>query len=142
MWYYHSIIYERKITMNNTFEKFDIGKLSLPKKEIEFDKLKWNPHSAFLGVELKHIITSAETNGAFSYHLVRIAPNCVIDTHSHSSQTETHEVIAGEGYCINEGCEIKYYPGIISIMEMGTEHKVIAGNDGLYLFAKFIPALC
>lgn len=128
--------------MNNIFDKFTIGKLSLPEKEIDFDKLKWNQHPTFTGVELKHIVTSAETNGTFSYHLVKIAPNCMIDTHIHASQTETHEVIAGEGICINEGCEINYLPGVISIMKMGTEHKVIAGNDGLYLFAKFIPALC
>ena len=55
---------------------------------------------------------------------------------------ETHEVIMGEGECINEGVPIHYQPGTISIMPAGKEHEVNAGEKGLYLFAKFMPALC
>ena len=53
-----------------------------------------------------------------------------------------HEVIAGEGTCINDGCELIYEPGVISIMPKAIHHEVHAGKDGLYLFAKFFPALC
>lgn len=49
-------------------------------------------------------------NGKFSYHLVRIAPDCSIGNHIHETQLETHEVYAD--------------------------------SEGLYLFAKFMPALC
>lgn len=128
--------------MENLFEKFNVGALSLPEKSKSFESLSWNKHPTFDGVELKHIVTANDTNGEFSYHLVRIAPNKKIGNHVHSEQLETHEVIGGSGICINEGRKIDYAAGIISIMKMGTPHEVIAGNDGLYIFAKFIPALC
>lgn len=124
------------------FERFnDGGKLSLPDVTVNFNEVPWSPHAAFEGVELKHILTSAHTNGAFSYHLVRIAPNKKIGNHIHKTQLETHEVISGSGICINNGKEIQYQPGVISILPKEIPHEVAAGKDGLYLFAKFIPAL-
>lgn len=128
--------------MENLFEKFNVGALLLPEMSKSFESLSWNKHPTFDGVELKHIVTANDTNGEFSYHLVRIAPNKKIGNHVHSEQLETHEVIDGSGICINEGKKIDYTTGVISIMKMGTPHEVLAGNDGLYIFAKFIPALC
>ena len=37
---------------------------------------------------------------------------------------------------------IAYEPGVISVFPAGIPHEVNASEDGLYLFAKFIPALC
>ena len=37
---------------------------------------------------------------------MRIAPNKKIGNHVHKTQLETHEVISGNGVCINEGAEI------------------------------------
>lgn len=128
--------------MENIFEKFNDGRLIIPNAEKDFSQFEWNKHPTFDGVELKHIVTASDTCGAFSYHLVRIAPNMKIGNHVHKEQTETHEVIGGSGVCINEGKEIAYSTGVISIMKADTPHEVIAGGEGLYLFAKFIPALC
>ena len=128
--------------MKALFEKFNQGQLIIPNKVINFENVPWNKHPTFDGVELKHIVTSNVTNGEFSYHLVRIAPNKSIFNHIHELQLETHEVISGEGVCINNQCEIPYSPGVISIMPKAVPHEVHAGNDGLLLFAKFIPALC
>lgn len=128
--------------MENLFEKFNCGALLLPQTTKSFESLDWNKHPTFEGVELKHIITADDTNGAFSYHLVRIAPNKKIGNHVHAEQLETHEVIGGSGICVNEGIKLAYSIGKISIMRKGMPHEVIAGNDGLLLFAKFIPALC
>ncbi len=128
--------------MKALFEKFNQGQLIIPNKVINFENVPWNKHPTFDGVKLKHIVTSNETNGEFSYHLVRIAPNKSIFNHIHELQLETHEVISGEGVCINNQCEIPYSPGVISIMPKAVPHEVHAGNDGLLLFAKFIPALC
>lgn len=89
----------------------------------------------------KHIVTAKETDGQFSYHLVRIAPGKAIGNHIHQTQLETHEVIAGTGICVNNGAELSYEPGVITILPMGLPHEVKAGPDGLCLFAKFIPAL-
>ena len=128
--------------MKNLFEAFNRGQLIIPDKTLNFENVPWNKHPTFDGVELKHIVTSSDTNGEFSYHLVRIAPNKSIYNHIHELQLETHEVISGEGICMNNQCEIHYSPGVISIMPKMVPHEVHAGDDGLLLFAKFIPALC
>lgn len=124
------------------FEAFNSGKMLLPERTVDFESIAWSKHPAFKGVCLKHIITSKDTGGAFSYHLVHIAPNCRIGEHIHETQLETHEVIAGSGVCINAGRELPYKTGTISIMPAGVRHEINAGNEGLYLFAKFMPALC
>ena len=124
------------------FESFNNGQLRLPGKTISFADIAWSKHPVFEGVELKHIFTSKDTDGEYSYHLVRIAPNKRILDHIHETQLETHEVIAGNGTCINDGTLLEYVPGVISIMPAKVNHEVHAGKDGLYLFAKFIPALC
>ena len=127
----------------NLFEKFNEGgKLLLKDATVTFDAIPWSKHPAFEGVELKHIITSERTDGQFSYHLVRIAPNKKIGSHIHEKQLETHEVISGTGVCVNDGVELPYEIGVISIFPIGVPHEVIAGDDGLCLFAKFMPALC
>ena len=126
----------------NTFERFNEGKLVLSNAEKSFCDVEWSKHPTFEGVELKHILTASDTGGEFSYHLVRIAPNCSIKEHTHEKQLETHEVIMGSGECVNDGTSICYEPGVISIMPAGVLHEVNASSEGLYLFAKFIPALC
>lgn len=130
------------VNYKDLFEKFDTGgRLRLPDTDAPFSEIPWTKHQTFDGVELKHIVTARETGGQFSYHLVRIAPRKAIGSHAHSIQLETHEVIAGTGVCVNGGKELLYEPGVISILPMGVSHAVTAGPDGLYLFAKFIPAL-
>lgn len=129
--------------MNNyLFESFNNGFLKLPTITVEFANIPWSKHPSFEGVELKHIVTAKDTDGRFSYHLVRIAPNKSIKNHIHETQLETHEVIAGSGVCINDSTEILYEEGTISIIPAGIPHEVNAGDDGLCIFAKFIPALC
>lgn len=126
----------------NLFNKFDTeGKLILPDTEYTFSEIPWSKHPAFEGVELKHIVTSKQTNGQFSFHLVRIAPDKKIGNHVHKTQLETHEVISGNGVCVNNGTTMAYEPGVITILPMNVPHEVTAGKDGLYLFAKFMPAL-
>lgn len=82
-----------------------------------------------------------DVTGLFSYHLIRIAPGKMIGNHIHQSQLETHEIISGTGTCVNNGVELDYKVGVISIFPMGLPHEVKAGDNGLYLFAKFLPAL-
>lgn len=123
------------------FEAFDNGSLKLPDSTTTFTDIPWAKHPVFEGVELKHIVTAKDTAGQFSYHLVRIAPGKSIASHIHETQLETHEVIAGSGVCVNDGAPVSYTPGVISIMPAAIPHEVNAGADGLFLFAKFMPAL-
>ena len=127
---------------NEVFEAFNSGRFETAEKMVVFDDIPWSKHPVFEGVELKHILKAEETGGAYSFHLVRIAPNCSILDHIHDPQLDTHEVIAGYGKCINDGKEILYKPGVISVMPSKVHHEVHAEDEGLYLFAKFMPALC
>lgn len=127
---------------NNLFEAFNNGVFILPEKSVKFADIPWQEHPVFEGVELKALVTAKDTRGQFSYHLVRIAPNKSIQNHIHETQLETHEIIAGSGVCINNGTEIPYNIGTLSIIPAEIPHEVSAGENGLYLFAKFIPALC
>ena len=121
----------------NTFEKE--GELLLPYKN--FSDIPFTPHPSFPGVELKHLITGSETQGKFSYHLVRIAPHHSIGKHLHETQLETHEVISGSGTCLYKGNSYHYHSGVIAIFPERMPHEIRADNEGLFLFAKFIPAL-
>lgn len=124
------------------FDRFDReGRLRIPGVETAFEDLPWTKHPSFEGVELKAIVSGKETGGKFSYHLVRIAPHRMIGEHVHQTQLETHEVIAGSGLCVNGGEELVYEPGVVTILPRNVPHAVTAGDGGLYLFAKFIPAL-
>ena len=133
---------KKEAALQALFETFDQGFLKLPSQNISFSEISWSKHPAFEGVELKHIVTAKDTQRQFSYHLVRIAPGKSIGNHTHETQLETHEVIAGSGICIHESAVIPYEPGTISILPAGIPHEVNAKETGLYLFAKFMPALC
>ena len=127
---------------NEVFEAFNKGRLSVVEGDVAFEQIDWSKHPTFEGVELKHIITAKDTDGNFSFHLVRIAPGKTIGNHSHETQLETHEVISGNAVCINDAKKMEYEPGVISIIPAKIPHEVKAGDEGLYLFAKFMPALC
>jgi len=124
------------------FKNFDEGKLLVPQYKNSFKKISWTNHPTFEGVKLKHIITAKDTNEKFSFHLVQIDPNKKIEMHVHKTQIETHEIISGTGICINDGKKLNYTSGTISIFPMNVPHEIIAGDNGLFLFAKFFPALC
>lgn len=126
----------------NTFETFNQGQIIIPTARKNAIDIQWSKNPTLKGVELKHLITANETDGQFSYHLVHVAPDCSIKLHIHETQLETHEVIEGSGICKCAGKQIVYNPGVIAVIPAGTEHEVTAGEKGLYLFAKFIPALC
>lgn len=110
-------------------------------RQISVDDLPWNPHAKYKGVSLKHLILGADTNNQLSFHIVRIEPDCMLDTHLHDGKIEIHEVVAGDGTFYLAGKEIDYSVGRISVIPANSPHKVVAGKDGLYLFAKFTPAL-
>lgn len=117
------------------------GKVYFPNKQISIESLPWNPHPKYKGVYLKNLISGKDTGSQLSCHIVKIEPNCMLDTHSHDGQIEIHEVVAGSGKFYLDGKEMDYSAGKISVIPANTPHKVIAGNDGLYLFAKFTPVL-
>ena len=87
------------------------------------------------------MIKGTDTEGLLSCHLVPIDPDSVLEQHVHEGQWELHEVIEGEGSFILGAKKTPYYRGRMGIIPKGTNHKVIAGKNGLVLLAKFFPAL-
>jgi len=120
---------------------FEKGNTHLPAETVSNSEKQWNPHPKFPGVCLKHLITGEQTNNRFSSHIVRIDPGCILDEHIHEGKTELHEIIEGSGVCMLNGAEIQYLPGDCAVIPDDTKHKVTAGENGLIIFAKFIPAL-
>lgn len=104
-------------------------------------ELNWNPHPAFEGVYIKHLITGDKTDGQLSCHMVRLDPECTLEPHIHDSQWELHEVIKGSGTAVFEKELKPYHPGRTAVIPKGSSHSVKAGTEGLTLLAKFFPAL-
>lgn len=123
---------------NDTFVHFENGNLSTGVETKNFADLPWNEHKNFSGVFLKNLVTEEQTDGRFTCHLVRIAPNGKIGLHAHPASIELHEVVAGSGVCATESGEIAYAPGSMAVLACNSPHEVRAGKDGLCLFAKFI----
>jgi mannose-6-phosphate isomerase-like protein (cupin superfamily) len=101
----------------------------------------WNKHAKFEGVYMKNMVLGNETGGLFSLHLVKVEPGFEIGEHLHEGKAELHEVVEGAGKCIIDNKELAYYTGDFALVPADTLHRVIAGENGLLLIAKFVPAL-
>lgn len=117
---------------------FANGKLINNNNIKSLQTVEWKEHSCFKDVFLKDILSKQETENLFSAHLIKIMPGAVIDTHTHEESIELHEIIAGSGECDVEGIKLVYNPGVVSVIPCGAEHKVVAGQYGLCLLAKFV----
>lgn len=125
--------------MNTT--DFDKGKLYINGECVDVENLMWNEHAVFKGVFLKHIIKGETTGNRLSCHLVKINPGCEIGLHNHPGKTELHEIISGFGHCWIEHSAVDYYAGVIGFIPADIDHSVKAEAEGLFLLAKFSPAL-
>lgn len=122
-------------------KEFENGSVNFLEGTESIDRFAWKDHPKFNGVSLKAIITGNDTNSQISCHLVRIQPGCEIGNHIHEGRMELHEVIAGDGVCIMKEKEIPYNPGIIAVIPPDITHRVTAGTNGVFILAKFLPAL-
>ncbi len=127
--------------MRLLFETFENGNVSGPEGQQAISSISWNEHQSFKGVFLKHLIKGNETGGLLSCHLVKVNPGCTIDSHVHTGKLEVHEVIGGSGSCIIGGKVVAYQPGSVALIPADVNHRVEAGDDGIYILAKFSPAL-
>lgn len=117
------------------------GRIVFVDKEVDAATLEWNEHPTFKGVYLKHLILGADTGGLVSCHMVKVDAGCELACHAHPEQGELHEVICGTGDCTINDSMCSYYPGRMIVIPQGVPHRVVAGDDGLVLLAKFFPAL-
>jgi quercetin dioxygenase-like cupin family protein len=122
-------------------EKFENGIIAGLSNDLKTETIDWNEHNLFKGVYLKHLIKGIDTNNSLSCHLVKVNPGCSIDTHFHNGKLEIHEVIEGTGICIIGKKAIDYSTGTVTLIPADIPHKVTAGTEGIYILAKFSPAL-
>lgn len=108
---------------------------------INIADIEWEKHPKFKGVYLKNIIKSTDTGSLFSSHLVKIDPDCCLEKHCHENQMELHEVVEGDGVCYLIDNAVNYHPGKMAVIPKGENHMVQAGKNGLFLLAKFFPAV-
>lgn len=126
------------MNIENNFENGTINTISdtLNAQDIGFSK-----HPKFKGVSLKHLVTGKLTNNQISCHLVKVEPFCILDTHVHENNLEIHEIIAGDGTCYIGENKVDYRIGTIGVIPPNVPHRVEAGASGIYILAKFTPAL-
>ncbi|MGE5627921.1 MAG: cupin domain-containing protein [Solirubrobacterales bacterium] len=124
--------------IENCFENGSIFAIDL---NVSAQNIDFIPHAKFKGVSLKHLVTGKITDNKISCHLVKVEPFCILDTHVHENSLEIHEIIAGDGTCFIGENEVHYSIGAIGVIPGNTPHKVVAGSTGLYILAKFTPAL-
>jgi quercetin dioxygenase-like cupin family protein len=127
--------------MKEFVKAIDEGKIVCLEHEMNAAHLRWNAHPMYKGVMLKHLITGESTNSQLSCHLVKIQAGCEIGEHVHADKLELHEVLSGHGKGILVNKEILYLAGTSVIIPANEPHKVIAGEEDMYLLAKFTPAL-
>ncbi|HRX47669.1 MAG TPA: cupin domain-containing protein [Spirochaetota bacterium] len=120
---------------------FSKGKLFKGEKGTDIESLPWNPHPSFRGVSMKNIVCGSDTDGRLSCHLVRIDAGCEIGNHMHDGKMELHEVVEGSGVCTVGEDSLPYNAGVMACIPDNINHRVEAGDRGLYILAKFLPAL-
>jgi mannose-6-phosphate isomerase-like protein (cupin superfamily) len=125
---------------NNVAELFADGRIVFPGKEIDAAKLPWRCHPSE-GVLLKDLVTGADTDGAFSCHIVWVKKGSSVGEHDHKVEWEFNEVLAGSGTMIVSGKEMACRPGLSYVTPPKVAHVVSAPREDLFMTARFVPAL-
>ena len=126
---------------NEQVRQFCRGWVYEPGAGVNTESLEWHSHPKFAGVFLKHLVTGGQNEGRFSAHLVRVQAGHEIGDHTHLGQWEIHEVIGGTGQCWLPGENLDYRAGVCAVIPADQLHRVVAGEQDLYILAKFVPAL-
>lgn len=126
------------MSINENFENETICTINTA---INSKGIEYSPHPKFKGVSLKHLVTGDMTNNQISCHLVKVEPFCTLETHTHEKNLEIHEVISGDGIFYLGESTSKYNVGSVGVIPANISHKVVAGKNGIYILAKFTPAL-
>jgi len=115
------------------------GSVILPHALIHASAIPWVPHSRLAGVFLKDLVSSGETHGSFSYHLVRVERQATVPDHLHADQWEWNMILEGSGVFLMGEDEIPVKPGQSYGIPPGVNHTITAGDETLILCAFFFP---
>ncbi|MDP4092751.1 MAG: cupin domain-containing protein [Bacillota bacterium] len=127
--------------MDNIYKSFEGGSIYTLSDTISSESIDFVPHPKFKGVFLKHLVTGKMTNNQISCHLVKVEPYSELELHTHNDNLEIHEIIAGNGTCYIAEKKVTYSLGTVAVIPANVPHKVTAGAEGIYILAKFTPAL-
>jgi len=120
---------------------FEEGSIIFPDCTGEVDSKPWYSPPGWDGVFLKDLITDKETDGKFSYHIVRIQEHCEVPDHDHNTQWEWNLILNGNGSFQLDKKNVFVKTGQTFATPPGIHHTVKAGNRELILLAMFVPAL-
>jgi len=123
------------------FDQLDRGRIEYTDRMADAGEISWKQHPVYAGVSLKPLISFEDAGGRFCSLLVSLEPGHEIGEHIHNDQWELHEVLDGTGICIILEKEVDYEPGVCALIPDGRRHRVIAGEQGLSLLAKYIPSV-
>lgn len=122
-------------------DQLETGKVVTLARESAISEQPWLPRLQFKGVYIKHLITGEATQGQFSCHLVKVEAGGELGWHTHEGKWELHEVVGGCGTGFLAEQEIAYVPGTDVVVPPDVPHRILAGEEPLYILAKFVPAL-
>lgn len=105
------------------------------------DDIPWYSPPGWKGVFLKDLIGDTQTNGKFSYPLVRVQENCEVPLHCHDSQYEWNVILGGNGIFTLDNRDFPITKGQTFVTPLGVSHIVQAGNRDLVFLAMFVPSL-
>lgn len=121
--------------------RFETGAVIFPGCTTDAADRPWHAPPGSNGVFLKDLATGSETDGKFSYHLVRIAKGCAVASHDHDIPWEWNMILRGSGTIILGDREIPVAAGQSCATPPKIPHAVKAGDEDLLLVALFVPAL-
>lgn len=119
-------------------DAFEFGDIIMPDLKNEAVDIPWYSHPEWKGIFLKNLISSEETSGKFSYHIVKILDNCKVMDHTHEDQWELNFVLMGKGTFILDNVEYPIKQGQVFATPPGYHHDVSARDGDLSLVAVFI----
>ena len=125
----------------NLSELFEQGVVLFPDLEVRAAEKPWYASPTWKGVFLKDLVTGQETDGAFSYHLMRVERNGEIPDHAHETQWSWNVVLGGTGAFVLGGRRVPVEVGQTFITPPRVHHAVSAGDEEISLLAIFAPAL-
>lgn len=104
------------------------------------EKMEWQPHPKFQGVEIKPFFTQKQHDSQASIVLVRVKKGEEIPEHIHEDSDDIVYVLSGRGKCFIEGTgEFVVEKGMGIRIPKGMKHRTFDVEEDLIFYDVFAP---
>ncbi|MCF8077901.1 MAG: cupin domain-containing protein [Desulfobacterales bacterium] len=112
------------------------------KPQVLTESIPWQPHPSVPGIEIKALVSKAETGLDLSCLLVRIPAGSEAPEHIHEAQDDIIYPLQGKAtmWVDGEG-DFPLEPGVFVRVPKGTRHRVYDVKEDLLVYDVFFPAL-